>query len=242
MYGIPFYRLLLHQLAASLANVTLQGSPQPAYKGNNWFTTPELPSNLHWSQDTQHTQWENNQKSYPSKGWPTYPNGAYNTKRDDTTSPPISDWAPGDATPAWQPIAGGKGWGVPNSNGPAPGSVSAASTTNSTQGSGQGEGQGAGQGGGQGEGQGAGQGGGQGEGQGAGQGSGQGGGQGSGQGGNPSTTTSPGINSTLSTLSSPKSAKQPEGAASLTAPKLAGQSVPNSAEGETQDECDAEEE
>ncbi len=47
---------------------------------------------------------------------------------DGKTSPPIDDWAPGDATPAWTPIAGGKGWGQPGGSGssPAAGQVSAA--------------------------------------------------------------------------------------------------------------------
>jgi len=86
------------------------GLPQPAYQGNNWFTTPALVNNLKWAQNTATTQYKNNQAAYAAKGWPTYPNGAYNPKRDDTTSPPISDWVPGQE-PKWQPIAGGKGWG-----------------------------------------------------------------------------------------------------------------------------------
>ena len=106
----------------------MQGLPQPAYQGNNWFTEPALPNNENWSLTTDHQQWQNNQATYASKGWLPYPNGAYNTERDDTTSPPITDWAPGDATPAWEPVAGGKGWGIPDSNGPAAGST----TTNDT--------------------------------------------------------------------------------------------------------------
>ena len=87
------------------------GLAQPAYQNNdNWFTTPSLPNNLKWAQDTATTQFKNNQVAYAAKGWPTYPNGAYNPKRDDTTSPPISDWVPGQE-PNYQPIAGGKGWG-----------------------------------------------------------------------------------------------------------------------------------
>lgn len=72
---------------------------------------------------TNMQQWKNNQVSYKAKGWPLYPQDAYNTHRDDTTSPPITDWVPGEE-PAWTPIARGKGWGVPKSGnrGTAPGS------------------------------------------------------------------------------------------------------------------------
>ena len=86
------------------------GLPQPAYQGNNWFTRPPLANNLKWAQDTATTQYKNNQVAYAAKGWPTYPNGAYDPKRDDTTSPPITDWVPGQE-PKYQPIANGKGWG-----------------------------------------------------------------------------------------------------------------------------------
>lgn len=91
------------------------GLPQPAYQNTaeNWFTTPALPNNLKWAQDTVTQQYKNNQAAYPAKGWETYPDGAYNTKRDDTTSPPISDWVAGQEL-AWSPIAGGKGWGNPS--------------------------------------------------------------------------------------------------------------------------------
>ena len=92
-----------------------QGLAQPAYQGNNWFTDPPLPNNLGWAQSSQTQQTQNNQVAYAANGWPTYPNGAYNPQRDNTTSPPITDWAPGDPTPAWSPIAGGKGWGQPDS-------------------------------------------------------------------------------------------------------------------------------
>ena len=100
-------------LHSCLVTHLLQGLPQPAYQGNNWFTDPPLPNNLQWAQASQTQQTENNQAAYAAKGWPTYPNGAFNPERDNTTSPPISDWAPGDPTPAWSPIAGGKGWGNP---------------------------------------------------------------------------------------------------------------------------------
>ena len=86
------------------------GLPQPAYQDNNWFTSPPLANNLKWAQDTATEQYKNNQVAYAAKGWPTYPNGAYDPKRDDTTSPPITDWVPG-LEPKYQPIAGGKGWG-----------------------------------------------------------------------------------------------------------------------------------
>lgn len=104
-----------------------QGLPQPAYQGNNWFTTPALPNYLNWSMETTAQQVLNNNARYPSRGWLPYKNGAYNTERDSTTSPPISDWAPGDATPPWEPIAGGKGWGIPNKGGPPAGSATASS-------------------------------------------------------------------------------------------------------------------
>ena len=94
-----------------------QGLAQPAYQGNNWFTDPPMTNNLDWAQGTITQQYQNNQVAYAANGWPTYPNGAYDPQRDNTTSPPITDWAPGDPTPAWSPIAGGKGWGQPNSVG-----------------------------------------------------------------------------------------------------------------------------
>lgn len=94
-----------------------QGLAQPAYQGNNWFTDPPMTNNLAWAQGTITQQFQNNQVAYAANGWPTYPNGAYDPQRDNTTSPPITDWAPGDPTPAWSPIAGGKGWGQPNSVG-----------------------------------------------------------------------------------------------------------------------------
>lgn len=91
---------------------------QPAYQGsaNNWFTTPPLPNNLAWAMKTGSQQYDNNQVAYAAKGWPIYPQGAYNTRRDDTTSPPITDWVAGQE-PAWSPIAGGKGWGNPSGGG-----------------------------------------------------------------------------------------------------------------------------
>ena len=76
-----------------------------------------MTNNLAWAQSSQTQQTQINQVAYAANGWPTYPNGAYNPQRDNTTSPPITDWAPGDPTPAWSPIAGGKGWGQPDSLG-----------------------------------------------------------------------------------------------------------------------------
>ena len=116
--------LLLTFLHSCLIAHLLQGLPQPAYQGNNWFTDPPLPNNLQWAQASQTQQTVNNQGAYAAKGWPTYPNGAYNTERDNTTSPPISDWAPGDPTPAWSPIAGGEGWGNPSGSDGSPAAAS----------------------------------------------------------------------------------------------------------------------
>ena len=112
------------------------GTAQPAYAGpgtDNWFTTPYYPNNLKWAQDAAAQQYTNNQNSYPGKGWPTYPQGEYNTNRNDQTSPPIDDWVKGEE-PAWTPIAGGRGWGQPlqsNSNSTTTGG-SVGSSDNST--------------------------------------------------------------------------------------------------------------
>ncbi|MCJ1257343.1 hypothetical protein MMC24_005168 [Lignoscripta atroalba] len=98
------------------------GIAQPAYQNKqNWFTNPPLPNNLDWAQAAATQQWKNNQAAYPAKGWETYPNGGYNTVRDDTTSPPISDWNAG-SEPSWSPVAGGLGWGTGagSSNGGSP--------------------------------------------------------------------------------------------------------------------------
>ncbi|KAL9037117.1 MAG: hypothetical protein Q9214_005840 [Letrouitia sp. 1 TL-2023] len=87
------------------------GLVQPPYR-QNWFAQPSLPNNVEWSQNTQAQQRRNNQLTYPAKKWQLYPNGAYTMTRNPTTSPPL-DWHPGDPVPAWCPIAGGKGWGIP---------------------------------------------------------------------------------------------------------------------------------
>ncbi|KAF6221958.1 hypothetical protein HO133_001926 [Letharia lupina] len=124
------------------------GLVQPAY-ADNWFATPALPNNLEWAQATQHQQWVNNQISYPQQNppLPLYFNGAYDTVRDNTTSPPIEDFDPNE-TYSWTPIAGGKGWGNPSgtasgtsNSSEAVASGSSAVATTSTQGSGQGSGQ-----------------------------------------------------------------------------------------------------
>ena len=96
-------------------NTRLQGLVQPAYS-DNWFATPSLPNNLQWAQKTAQQQYDNNQASYPGKGWDTYPNGGYvgsamQPEGDGKTSPPITDWSAGDKTPEWSPVAGGEGWG-----------------------------------------------------------------------------------------------------------------------------------
>jgi len=40
--------------------------------------------------------------------------------KPEATSEPFNDWAPGDKTPAWEPVAGGKGWGKPSASGGNP--------------------------------------------------------------------------------------------------------------------------
>ena len=110
-----------------------KGLPQPAYQGNNWFTSPALPNNLQWAQATAMQQYQNNQAAYPGNGWPVYPNGGYNTERDSKISPPISDWSSGDQVPGYTPVAGGKGWGTPSGAGDidtsTPGEIEPASNT-----------------------------------------------------------------------------------------------------------------
>ena len=81
---------------------------QPAYS-DNWWSTPRLPNNEQVPVDIQ--QAANNNATYPSKGWKPYPLSGYNENRVPWV---IDDWAPGDPDPAWQPVAGGKGWGLPS--------------------------------------------------------------------------------------------------------------------------------
>ena len=65
---------------------------------------------------------QNNQQSYPGKGWPTYPDGTSANAQSVANIAPINDWVPGQE-PSWTPIAGGKGFGTPElSNGPPAGS------------------------------------------------------------------------------------------------------------------------
>lgn len=103
-----FLSVLLHLNCISLNR--LQGIAQPAYLGNNWFTQPVLPSNLSWAQGTALDQYKQNQISYQEKGWQLYPNGGYNTQREQN-SPEIDDWQKGQPDPDWSPLAGGVGWG-----------------------------------------------------------------------------------------------------------------------------------
>ncbi len=100
--------LCFHASPASKADAHLvsQALPQPAYQ-DNWFAQPPLPINFNWDVDATRKQWQNNQNSYPSKGWPTYPNGLeIPTAQSEAGILPIADWVPGQE-PAWAPIAGG---------------------------------------------------------------------------------------------------------------------------------------
>ena len=64
---------------------------------------------------------QNNQKSYPAKGWPAYGDGMeIPSDAMKANMVPITDWVPGQE-PAWAPLAGGKGFGTPErSTGPPP--------------------------------------------------------------------------------------------------------------------------
>ncbi len=117
-----------------------QTLPQPAYQ-DNWFAQPPLPNNFNWDVDATRKQWQNNQNSYPSKGWPTYPDGhEIPTAQSEAGILPIADWVPGQE-PAWAPIAGGVGFGTPQrSHGPPPGLWPGKSTTNAAAGAGAGGG------------------------------------------------------------------------------------------------------
>ena len=86
-----------------------QALVQPDY-ANNWWSQPAMPNNENgWQGRQDSAQWQNNQASYPAKGWATYPMGGYM----DHAIQNITDWAPGDPTPSWSPVAGGKGFGNP---------------------------------------------------------------------------------------------------------------------------------
>lgn len=98
-----------------------QALPQPAYK-DNWFAQPPLPNNFQWDVDATAAQMNNNQKSYPARGWATYPDGTSSNAESTSNMAPIDDWIPGQE-PSWTPIAGGKGYGTPElSKGPPTGS------------------------------------------------------------------------------------------------------------------------
>ena len=87
---------------------------QPAYNhAGNWFSQPPFNSNLKWAQNSQSTQAQKNQQSYPGKGFPVYEDCAYNPK---CSPQDVSDWVKGQE-PSWAPIAGGKGYsGVASSS------------------------------------------------------------------------------------------------------------------------------
>ncbi|KAK4694700.1 hypothetical protein P7C71_g2924, partial [Lecanoromycetidae sp. Uapishka_2] len=106
--------------------------PQPAYR-DNWWAQPPLPNNFAWDVDATGKQMQNNQNSYPSKGWSTYPDGTSSNAASDADIVPITDWVPG-MEPAWTPIAGGKGFGCPECSKGPPGGGVAGSTgeTNAT--------------------------------------------------------------------------------------------------------------
>ena len=60
----------------------------------------------------------NNQKSYPAKGWTTYTQSVTPGKdKLEGLVTPVTDWKEGDATPSWQPLAGGRGFGIPGGSG-----------------------------------------------------------------------------------------------------------------------------
>ena len=98
----------------SNASVTYQSNVSATYQANtsNWFTTPRLPNNIKWAQGAALQQYNRNQAAYPARGWPTYPQGGYKQPYQyNESSPPITDWIPGQE-PSWEPLAGGVGWGV----------------------------------------------------------------------------------------------------------------------------------
>ena len=100
---------------------SFQAIPQPPYKGdgtNNWFSTPLYPENNADAVQVGLTQAGNNQKSYPAKGFPTYEQGV--TPGKDKLAglhTPVTDWKADDPVPAWEPVAGGKGFGQPKAGG-----------------------------------------------------------------------------------------------------------------------------
>lgn len=91
------------------------GLPQEVYNTtDNWFSDPILPQNTKWSQETGQQQHDNNVTPYREKWNIIYKQGSY--RSDDGNPPRFSyvwdykqDWQPGDKTPDWCPVAGGKG-------------------------------------------------------------------------------------------------------------------------------------
>ena len=77
--------------------------------------------NFNWDVDATRQAMQNNQGTYPPKGWPAYGDGMeIPTPAMKANMTPITDWVPGQE-PAWASIAGGKGFGTPErSNGPPP--------------------------------------------------------------------------------------------------------------------------
>lgn len=116
---LPLQKMSLTKKSTN--NPPLQALPQPGY-ADNWFGQPPLPNNFLWDIDATKQQYQNNQQSYPGKGWQTYPDGLeIPTPDSEANITPINDWVPG-MEPAWAPIAGGKGFGTPErSKGPPPG-------------------------------------------------------------------------------------------------------------------------
>ena len=73
-----------------------------------------MPNNENgWQGRQDSAQWQNNQDAYKAKGWATYPMGGYM----DHTVQAITDWSASDPTPAWEPVAGGRGYGIESMNG-----------------------------------------------------------------------------------------------------------------------------
>ena len=114
----PFFRFPRPIVSFLPNSLSSQAIPQPPYKGlgtSNWFSTPLYPENNADTVQVGLQQAANNQKSYPAKGWPTYSQGV--TPGKDKLAGlhvPVSDWKPGQPTPEWQPVAGGKGFGQPS--------------------------------------------------------------------------------------------------------------------------------
>ena len=93
------------------------GLPQKAYNhSGNWFATPPLPLNTNWSMRSVQEQQHNNilKGAYQNHDppLPTYEMGAYipdDKKRESLVFPLEKYWEPGQKTPDWCPVAGGRG-------------------------------------------------------------------------------------------------------------------------------------